>query len=288
MLTQLAINGLVVGSLYALVTLGFSLILSVTKIWHFAHGGIFTIAAYVLWSMTVKMGMPTWVGFLVAIIFVPLVAVLINTIVYGTLRKKNAPNLIFFVSSLITAFLIQNVLALIFTTDAKGYPASTAESGLAIGPAILTSLDIKIILTSMSLFILFLVFYRYTKWGRMMKAISDNQEMAEIIGINVKRIYQLVFVVGSILTIPAAYMVSVHQGITPTLGFNILLIAVTASVVGGLGNVPGAIVGAYIVGLLESIGVWKIASEWQLAIVFGLLFFVIIIKPTGLFGKVVK
>ncbi|MDB5055042.1 MAG: braD [Bacilli bacterium] len=285
---QLLINGLVIGSIYALMSMSFSLILTVTKIWHFAHGGVYAIGAYVIYLGVVRGGLSLWVAVVIAIAVVGIIGYYIEKIAYRPLRDRKSPSLIFFMASLIINVLIQNLLALFFGTDSKALVEGSVSKGLTFGDVVISPWDISVILISWIIIALVLLVMKYTRYGQALTAIATNAEMAEIIGINAAKVYAIVIAIGSMLAIPAVALIGYKTGISPTMGINILVIAVVATIMGGLNSIKGAVISGMIIGILENVGIWKLDSEWQSAIVFGLLFIFIVLRPQGIFGQKLK
>lgn len=288
LLLQLFVNGLVIGSIYALMAMSFSLILTVTKVWHFAHGGVYAISGYIIFLTVAKGGLPMWAAVVIAMAVIGVIGFLIERYAYRPLRERKSISLIFFMASLIFNILIQNILALFFGTDSRALVEGHRSNTINIGNFSITSWDIWVIVICWAVIAFILLMLNYSRYGQALTAIATNAEMAEIIGIDAKKAYAIVIAIGSILTVPAVALVGLKTGISPTMGMSVMTIAVVATVIGGMNSIKGAVIGGMLIGVLENVGIWKIDSEWQNAIVFGLLFIFIVARPQGLFGQKIK
>lgn len=283
---QLLVNGVIAGSLYALVACSFGLILGTTGTFHFAHGVVYAAGAYGAYFAASR-GLPLWAAVGVGIAGAALLGVLIEIVVYRPLRKIAASPLVILIASLGTLIVLENAIAIGFSTDAKvleGFP----RRGVIVGGVGFTTLHVTMVAVSLVVFLGLLAFLRWTRTGRAIRAVANSPEMAEIVGIDTGRVFLLVFAIGSALAAPAAILIMMDRGGTPDMGMEAILIAAIAVIVGGIGSVPGAALGALIIGLAQNLGVMKIPSEWQAAIAFGLLLVVVILRPHGLLGKKLK
>ncbi|MBI4590779.1 MAG: branched-chain amino acid ABC transporter permease [Candidatus Rokubacteria bacterium] len=280
---QLLVNGVVAGSLYALVACSFGLILGTTGTFHFAHGVVYAAGAYGAY-FAAGLGLPLWAAAGVGIAGAALLGTLIEVVVYRPLRRIAASPLVILIASLGTLIVLENAIAIGFSTDAKvleGFP----RKGIVLGGVGFTTLHVTMVAVSLVLFLGLLAFLRWTRRGKAIRAVANSPEMAEIVGIDTARVFLLVFALGSAMAAPAAILIMLDRGATPDMGMDAILIAAIAVIVGGIGSVPGAALGALIIGLAQNLGVMKIPSEWQAAIAFGVLLLVVILRPRGLVGK---
>ena len=284
LLLQLAVNGVVVGSIYALVAVGFALIFATTRLFHFAHGGVYALAAYVIYFAKQTLKQDIIVGLLLAIVAAVAVGVAIELVVYWPLRRLGATPLVILIGSLGVMIFLQNFLAMTFGTDGKSLGSGVVVEGYHVGPLVLTPLQIITVVAAAALFALLQLYLRKTKTGKAIRAVANNSAMAQVVGINPNRIFLLAFAIGSALAAPASLLVSLHTGLTPSMGMLAILVAAIAVIVGGVGSIPGAALGALLIGITENVGVWQIPSEWQSSIAFGVLLVFIVFRPTGFFG----
>lgn len=281
---QLVVNGVVAGSLYALVACSFGLILGATGTFHFAHGVVYAMGAYAAYFAATGLGLALAPAVAAGILAAALLGLLIELVIYRPLRRIAASPLVILIASLGVLIVLENAIAIIFSTDAKvleGFPRRTFIAG-GVG---FTTLHITMVAVSLAAFLGLLAFLRWTRSGQAIRAVANNPEMATIVGIDTPRVFLLVFALGSAVAAPAAILTMLDRGATPDMGMEAILIAAVAVIVGGIGSIPGAALGALIIGLAQNLGVMTIPSEWQAAIAFGLLLVVVIVRPRGLLGK---
>lgn len=288
LLLELVVIGVVVGSIYALLAVGFALIFVTTRLFHFAHGAVYAVAAYTIFFAKQSLGWDILPGMLLALVVAVLVGVGIELGVYRPLRRLGATPLTILIASLGVMIFLQNLLALAFGSDIKNIGAGFPTDIYHVGSLSLTSLQIATVIAAIALFVLLQLYLKFTRTGKAIRAVANNAELSNIIGIGSDRVFILVFAIGSALAAPAALLVSLHTGITPTMGTMAIMVGAVAVIVGGVGSVPGAALGALLIGVAENVGVWRIPSEWQPAIAFGILLVFIIFRPTGFFGQKIR
>lgn len=282
---QLLANGIALGAIYALVALGFSLIFGVTRTFHFVHGSVYVAAAYCYYTLHVVLGWNVVLTVACTLVLAVAMGVLTETQLYRRMRRSGALPLTIFIAAFGVLITIQNLIAIFYGNDARNLRPGLTVQRFDIGGVVITSLQIQMVVVAVVLFVALLAFLRYTKLGRMMRAVSSSPEMARIVGIDVDRVYWLTYAVGSALAVPAAILVSYEFQATPDMGTWAVLMAVIALIVGGIGSVFGAGLAGMFLGIVTNLGVWKIPSEWQSAIAFGILIVFIVAKPTGIFGQ---
>jgi len=280
---QLTVNGLIAGAIYALVATGFSLIFSTNKFVHFAHGASVVVSAYFLYLIFTLVGMPFYLSCILTILFAGLFGLVMYRLVYVPLQNRKASSVILLIASLGLMILFQNLIQLIFGSDMKLVKHMEINTINFMGMAI-TPLQVTIIIVSLILLVLLYLFMRKTKLGRNMRAVSDNKELASIIGINSRRIANFSFFIGSALAGLAGILIGLEQNITPTMGTNLMIKGFTGAIIGGIGSVPGAVLGSFLVGFAENYGVWMLPSGYKDAIAFALLIIFLLFKPTGILG----
>lgn len=279
---QLFLNGIWAGSIYALLGVSWALIFAATRTFHFAHGATFIIVAYVTWVICetgAGLILASGAGILAGILF----GVIIEAVLYRRLRKAGATALVIFIASLGSLIFIENLTGMIFGSDAKplsGFPISVIKVG-NIG---FTSLNLLMCTAAVVLVWGLMGFLMKTRAGKAIRAVISNPEMAEVIGINTNKVFLLAHVLSAILLGESAILVGLERGVTPELGTWAILYAFIPVIIGGVGSMPGAALAGFIIGFAESIGIWKIASQWQIGIAFVVLLFVLLIRPNGLFG----
>ena len=282
--SQLLINGIIAGAIYALVASGFSLIYSTCKFIHFAHGATLAFSGYFLYWLYSMLGLNFGFAVLIALVLTSSLGWSMNILVYKQLRKKKASNTIILISSFALLIILESLILLLFSADVKTIGFIKVAKGVEFLGAIITPLQIAIIITSAILFIALYLFMKKTKIGKALRAVSDNKDVAEIVGISSEKIYSLSFILGSAIAGIAGILIGLEQNLHPTMGTSLLIKGFTGAIIGGVGNVYGAIAGALLLGLVENFGIWYLPSGYKDAIAFVILFIFLLFRPQGIFG----
>jgi branched-chain amino acid transport system permease protein len=285
---QLAATGLVVGSLYILCALGWGLIYGTTLHFHVAHGAVFTLAAYYAYAAQKFLGLPLVVAVAAAIVAAALSGMLIDLAIYQPLERRGAIRTTLFIASLGLLTLIENLLAIVFTPDPLRMEVGSLADPVQFGPVFLTRLHLVSVATAILGFLALMAFLKYSLWGQAIRAVSSSPEMARTVGIDLRRVHLLTYAIGSAISAPAGILIAMDVGVEPYRGTTFVLLASVAVIMGGIGSIPGALLGALFLALLENLGVWKIASEWQSTISFGVFLIFIVVRPRGFFGRKIQ
>ena len=281
---QLTANGLIAGSIYALVAAGFSLIYRTNKFIHFAHGISVAAGGYLLYSFFNLAGIPFFISVIAAICSSGFFGYGVYRLVYLPLQKRKASNVILLMASLAILILFQSIIQIVYGAKINVIRQGGAE-GLAVLGAMITPLQLGIIFLSFVLFIGLYLFLNKTRIGLDMKAVADDRKLALITGINERRVSGSAFIIGSILAGVAGVLIGLEQNLSPTMGTSLVIKGFIGAVIGGIVNVPASILGAYILGFAENYGIWFFPSSYKDAIAFIILFGFLLLKPNGLFGK---
>lgn len=283
--TQL-LNGLQLGSIYALVALGYTMVYGIILLLNFAHGDIIMAGAYISWIAMAQLGMHPAFAALLSIFGCMALGVAIDKIAYAPLRE--APRLSVLITAIGVSYFLESGSQLIFGADAKVVPAFVNLTTVSVGSVTLSLTAIlTVAITCISTVVLtFLV--QKTRLGKAMRAVSEDMGAARLMGVNVNSTISFTFAVGSALAGIGAilYSMAYHQA-TPTMGIMLGTKAFVAAVLGGIGSIPGAVVGGLVVGFVEVAVAALGLSVWQDAVVFLLLIVVLVVKPTGLLGHAV-
>jgi len=282
-LSQL-INGLHVGSIYALIALGYTMVYGIVKLINFAHGDIIMVGAYTALVIVSSLGLPFYVGVLAAMVMCVVFGVVIERIAYKPLRSSPR------ISSLITAigvsFFLQNLAQLIFSANPRPFPKVFNVESLKIGSLTISFTTLITVVVSVFLMVALHTFVRRAKMGKAMRAVSEDMGAAQLMGINVNTTITVTFAIGCALAaIGAALYSAAYPSIYPTMGSLPGLKAFIAAVLGGIGLLPGAMLGGFIMGIAESLTKAFISSQLADAVVYGILIVVLLFKPAGLLGK---
>lgn len=284
LLGQLLINGLAMGAVYAMMAAGFAIVYNATHIFHLAHGAVLTFSAYVFYALLSLLHAPLAVAVVLTIVAAALLGCVIERYVYGVLRKRGGGPPAQMLASLGILVLLQNVFALIFSTDVL-----TVRTGsLAVyplGKLTVTSHHIVVAIVTIALFAALQMFLVLSKQGRAIRALADNPNLSTAIGINPDRTYLLIMAVGSIMASISAMLLTWDVGVEPEMGFMVIFVAIVAVIIGGVGYLPGALVGGFLLGLVQQLSIWQLDSRWQDGVVFTVVLMFLLVRPQGLFGN---
>lgn len=280
------INGLQVGSIYALIALGYTMVYGIAKMINFAHGDIIMVGAYSLNVAINVLGLPTIPAVIATILVCVVLGVAVEKIAYKPLR--NAPTLAVLITAIGVSYFLQNAALIIFSATPIPFVSIINSKALSIQVAGITIPGITVvtlIVTTISM-ILLTLFINKTKAGAAMRAVSEDKGAAQLMGININATISLTFAIGSALAAVAGILyICQYSQIKPTLGALPGIKAFVAAVVGGIGSIPGAMIGGIVLGIIESLSKAYISTQLADAIVFGVLVVVLLVKPTGILGK---
>ncbi len=291
---QQLVNGLTLGSVYALIALGYTMVYGILELINFAHGEIYMIGAYLgiillTWLMAAGLAQASLplallLVFPGAMLLCGLYGFTLEKVAYRPLR--NSPRLTPLISALGMSIFFQNFVFLAQGARPKVFPYYFSGAGFFVGGARVTYIQVFIFLTSILLMVALTYLVRQTRLGKAMRATAQDKRMAALVGIDVDRIISTTFVVGSVLAAVAGVMVAMNYGsVDYFIGFQAGIKAFTAAVLGGIGNIPGAMLGGMLLGLIEAMGSGYISSEYQHVYAFSILVLVLIFRPSGLLGE---
>ncbi|MDR3321852.1 MAG: branched-chain amino acid ABC transporter permease [Synergistaceae bacterium] len=284
-LIQQIINGLSLGSVYALIAVGYSLVYSILLFSNFAHGGFLVIGGYICYYMLRTAGLNIWLASLAALIGAGLSAALVEFLAYKPIRERTPVTLYMLIASMGMSIVIENIFVVTIGGRFRALPPVFPTQPIDLfGLATTSASDLLSLVTSVIFLVGLQVFLSKTKWGLAVRAASYNLKTAGLMGVNVNRLISIVFFVAGLLAAIGGIFLSVRYTLYPQLGA-ITTKAFVAAVIGGLGSLPGAVVGSLILGLAEMLAAGFISSQFRDLIVFALLIMTLIFRPTGLFGK---
>lgn len=281
------INGISLGSVYALIALGYTMVYGIAKMLNFAHGDVIMIGAFTTYTLCSTIGLPPFVGVVVSVIVCTLLGMLIEKIAYKPLRKAASP-LAVLITAIGVSYLLQNVALLIFGANSKSFTSvvNIPAVNLAGGQVKITGETIATIVSCIVIMVVLMLFINKTKAGQAMLAVSEDKGAAQLMGINVNGTISLTFAIGSALAaIAGVLLCSAYPSLTPYTGSMPGIKAFVAAVFGGIGSIPGAFIGGVLLGVIEIFSKAYISSQMADAIVFAVLIVVLLVKPTGLLGK---
>ena len=281
---QTLISGLSLGSIYALIALGYTMVYGIAKMLNFAHGDIIMIGAYAGIIAVGQMNLPPLAAVLLSILICALLGVLIEFLAYKPLRQ--APPLSVLITAIGVSYFLQNLALILFGSQQKAYPTLAVMSHYTIGGVTVDGISILTLLVTAVIMVVLTFFINKTRLGKAMRAVSEDKAAASLMGISVNGTITLTFAIGSALAAVASIFYGMsYVYIKPTTGAMPGIKAFTAAVLGGIGSVPGAMLGGILLGLIEQLSKTYISTLWADAIVFGVLVVVLVVKPTGLLGK---
>ena len=280
------INGLHIGSIYALIALGYTMVYGIVKLINFAHGDIIMVGAYISLILITEAGMPFYAAIPVTMVCCAVLGVLIERLAYKPLR--NAPRISALITAIGVSMFLQNLAQLIFSSTPKPYPTTQIMTARTIHLGSLSINSLTLITLGVSIALMFALqfFVRFTKTGKAMRAVSEDMAAAQLMGINVNNTISITFAIGSALAAIGAVLYSLaYPLVSPTMGSLPGLKAFIAAVFGGIGILPGAMIGGFVMGIAESLTKGFISSRMSDAVVYGILIVMLLVKPAGLLGK---
>lgn len=281
---QLIANGIIAGAIYALVASGFSLIYNVTKLMHFAHGGVLAMGAYFMYTFaSAHVTFPLAV--LLTLVATCAVGEIVNRTVYRRLRQRRASSAVQLIASLAAMIFINAFILAVWGADIKTIPLPYKNAVFDIGGVLITGVQLAIIGVAALLLLGLWWLMSRTRLGKAMRALADNKDVAQTAGINPEKLYTLTFVVGSLLAGVAGVLIGIEQNLHPVMGTSLIIKGFTGAVIGSMLSVPGAVLGSLLLGLVENIGIWWLPSGYKDAIAFALLFVFLLFRPQGILGK---
>ena len=283
-LIQTLISGLSLGSIYALIALGYTMVYGIAKMLNFAHGDIIMVGAYAVITSVLTLNLPPVVAILISILVCVVLGITIEFLAYRPLRQ--APPLSVLITAIGVSYLLQNLALLIFGSEQKATPTMFQFPTLEVGGVYIDGITLLTLIVTAVIMIALTLFIAKTRMGKAMRAVSEDKGAAELMGISVNRTITITFAIGSALAAVAALFYGMsYIYIRPTTGSMPGIKAFTAAVFGGIGSIPGAMLGGILMGIIEQMSKTYISTLWSDAIVFGVLVLVLVVKPTGLLGK---
>ncbi len=281
------INGISLGSVYAIIALGYTMVYGIAKMLNFAHGDVIMIGAYVVMTAIASAGLSPLAAVLLAIVFCTVLGVLIESVAYRPLLNASS-SLAVLITAIGVSYLLQNVALLIFGANTKSFSSVVPVPALVLagGKLTIAGETIATIISCVIIMVVLTLFIKKSKAGQAMLAVSEDKGAAQLMGINVNGTIALTFAIGSALAAVAGVLLcSAYPSLTPYTGAMPGIKAFVAAVFGGIGSIPGALIGGILLGVIEIFGKAYISSQMADAIVFGVLIIVLIVKPTGILGK---
>ena len=293
------IRGLSLGSIYAIIALGYTMVYGIAKMLNFAHGDVIMVGGYICFftmsglSTSFAEGslaaavIPALAGVLLSMVVCTALGVVIEGLAYKPLRQ--APSLAVLITAIGVSYFLQNAALLMWSSSPKVFSPIVGNGLLQVGPLSISYVTLVTIAACVVIMIVLTSFTGRTKLGKAMRAVSEDKGAAQLMGINVNRTISMTFAIGSALAaIAGVLLCSAYPTLTPTTGSMPGIKAFTAAVFGGIGSIPGALLGGLLLGIIEIFASAYISTQLSTAVVFGVLIIVLLVKPTGLLGKTVR
>ena len=286
---QYLINGVSIGAVYAIIALGYTMVYGIAKMLNFAHGDVIMVGAYMSYSVTSYLGLPTAVGIAVAVLVCTLLGVLIEGLAYKPLR--GVPSLAVLITAIGVSYFLQNAAQLIWGSAPKNFKSIVTMKPLVLfgGQLTITGEVIYTIVASVLIMVALTLFINKSRMGKAMRAESEDRAAAQLMGINVNQTISTTFAIGSALAAVAGVLLcSTVPTLMPTTGSMPGIRAFTAAVFGGIGSIPGAMLGGILLGVIETFSKAYLSTQFSDAIVFLVLIVILLVKPAGLLGKQIQ
>ena len=286
---QYLINGISIGAVYAIIALGYTMVYGIAKMLNFAHGDVIMVGAYMSYSVTSYLGLPTAVGIAVAVVVCTLLGVLIEGLAYKPLR--GVPSLAVLITAIGVSYFLQNAAQLVWGSAPKNFKSIVTMKPMVLfdGQLTITGEVIYTIAASVLIMVALTLFINKSRMGKAMRAVSEDRDAAQLMGFNVNQTISTTFAIGSALAAVAGVLVcSTVPTLMPTTGSMPGIRAFTAAVFGGIGSIPGAMLGGILLGIIETFSKAYLSTQFSDAIVFLVLIVILLVKPAGLLGKQIQ
>lgn len=280
-------SGIGLGSIYAIIALGYTMVYGIAKMLNFAHGDVIMIGAFVMYTVAASaLGSYSLVGILISIVVCALLGVIIEKVAYKPLR--GASPLAVLITAIGVSYLLQNLALLVFGADTKTFTSVVTIPAITLagGKLVITGITIVTVIVCVIIMVALTLFVKKTKTGVAMQAVSEDKGAAQLMGIDVNKTISITFAIGSgLAAIAGVLMCSAYPALSPYTGSMPGIKAFVSAVFGGIGSIPGAMIGGILLGVIENLGKAYISTELSDAIVFAVLIVVLLIRPTGILGK---
>ncbi|MCF0145264.1 MAG: branched-chain amino acid ABC transporter permease [Eubacterium sp.] len=282
------INGLSLGSIYAIIAIGYTMVYGIAKMLNFAHGDVIMIGGYISFVLITNQGLPIPIGIIAAVLGCMLLGMAVERIAYRPLRKAASP-LAVLITAIGVSYFLQNFALLVFGSNPVIYTSVVPFNNVEIGPFKIPGTTLVSIITSIVLVTLLQLFVNRTRQGQAMLACAQDRDAASLMGISINKTITLTFAIGSAMAgVAGVLLCSAYPSLSPYTGAMPGIKAFVAAVFGGIGSIPGAMIGGLLLGVIEILSRTYISSQLSDAIVFGVLIIVLLVKPSGLLGKLIQ
>ncbi len=284
--SQILLNAIIAGAIYSLIALGFTLIYSAARFFDLGYGALAAAGGYAVYYFYDVLGVSLAPAIALGVLIAAALGVLIEIFIYRPLRVRKSSNTVMLVASLGVLTLVQAGLAMLFTSQFHTLSKNAAgERVFSVFGGAITETQVIILAAALFIMVALALTLRYTLFGKAVRAVADDEEVASVVGINTKRIMAYVFFIGTAIGGVAGIGTGFDTGLQPTIGLTLLLKGVVAAIIGGIGSIWGAALGAFLLALIENLGAWQFSGEWKDAIAFAVLIVFLLFRPQGILGK---
>lgn len=284
---QQLVNGISLGSIYALIALGYTMVYGTIKLINFAHGDVFMLGSFIGFYLVTQYNMNVFLAMLIAMVMTAILGAIIERVAYKPLR--NSTRITALITAIGVSYFIQNVMIYFVGPEVKAFPSPLPTKIIKLGSVVINTKQILVFVVTIATMILLNTIVQKTKMGKAMRAVAVDSEAAQLMGIDVNRVISFTFALGSAMAGIAGVLYGIYyNSISATMGATPGLKAFIAAVIGGIGSIPGAMLGGYLIGILETIVTFMGGSMYKDAVVYGLLIVILLVMPSGLFGSRVK
>ena len=281
---QLILNGIIAGSIYALIAIGYTMIYGIGKFINFAHGEVCLAGAFIYYTFHIQLGISALPSAIISIILVAIVGLLLERIAYRPFRDKS--HFVPLINTIGVSIFLQSLYMMVFGVNAKSLNTSNEIApGLAFAGAVITPIQIIILSTTLILMLFLMLFLKRSRMGKALRATSEDREIASVLGVNTNTTSAVTFAIGAGLAAVAGILIGYDQNITPSMGGVTGIKAFTAAVLGGIGSVPGAVVGGLSIGIIETYLSFYISNGYKEGVIFLILLLLLFFRPNGILGK---
>ena len=287
LLAQLLINGLQTGALYALVAAGFSLIFGMTRVFHAAHGATFTIAGFAFYQCYAVLHLDPVVSTLLCAVCAGAFGVALDRWVYAVIQRHEGSFFTVFAASFGAAIVVQNVISMVFGRGMVTVSTPLSKSLELLPGLFVAPIGGVIVACAIACFAILQVLLTRTSLGIALRALGENPELVRVYGLTPRRLSQYVFLIGSVLVVPAAILTASTSGLNPSMGNHVMLISIAATIVGGVGSLRGEALAGLLLGMAENVCLAIVDPQWSEAVTFVILFLFILFRPGGVYGRAV-
>jgi len=284
MLLQFIANGIVNGAIFAILALGFGLVYNTTHTFHIAYAAIYTTSAYVCYTLYRITNLPLWLSILGGLTSGVILGCIIELLVYRPLVKRDAPLSVALISSIGVYIIVINIIALIYGNETKILLPGIQKT-YQLGSVILTQIQVIELIIGIVVCVAYSLLLRTTNFGKLIRALADNPNLLSAFGVDIYHVRLQVFALSSLLASIAACLVALDVGIDPYVGMPAMLISAVSMIVGGVGIFVSPALGGLLLGIIQSLAIWKISARWQDLVTFAILIIFLLLRPQGIMGR---